>query len=98
MHVTLVHVHVKAEYCDAFVAATRINHENSIREPGNMRFDVLRDAEDPQRFYLYEVYRTAEDAKSHKQTSHYLVWRDTVEIMMAEPRRGVPFIGLLPEV
>lgn len=98
MHVTLVHVHVKAEYVDAFVQATRINHENSQREPGNMRFDVLRDADNPQLFYLYEVYRTAEDAKNHKQTSHYLVWRDTVETMMAEPRRGVPFIGLFPEV
>ncbi|HIJ85606.1 MAG: lsrG [H] [Magnetococcales bacterium] len=98
MHVTLVHVHCKAEFVDAFVQATRINHENSIREPGNLRFDVLRDHQDVNRFYLYEVYRTEADAKHHKQTPHYLVWRDTVEKMMAEPRRGIPYVGIFPEV
>ncbi|MBF0147364.1 MAG: antibiotic biosynthesis monooxygenase [Magnetococcales bacterium] len=98
MHVTLVHVHVKPEHVDSFVQATRANHECSIREPGNMRFDVLRDAADPNRFYLYEVYRTADDAKKHKETPHYQVWRDTVEVMMAEPRRGVSYVGLFPEV
>lgn len=98
MHVTFVHVFVKPEFVDAFIAATRVNHENSIREPGNMRFDVLRDAGDPNRFYLYEVYRTEADAQDHKRTPHYLVWRDAVEKMMAEPRRGVPYIGVLPEV
>lgn len=96
MHVTLVHVSVKPECVDAFVAASRANHEASVREPGNRRFDVLQAAEDPTRFVLYEAYACAADAAAHKQTGHYAAWRDAVASMMAAPRRGEPFAGLFP--
>ena len=96
MHVTLVHVHVKPDRVDDFIAASRPNHEGSVKEPGNRRFDILQDAGDPTRFILYEAYATAEDAAAHKETEHYLLWRNTVAEMMAEPRAGVPYRGLLP--
>lgn len=97
MHVTLVHVHVKPEFAEAFIAATRANHEDSVREPGNRRFDVLRSPEDPARFLLYEAYASAADAAAHKQTTHYARWRDTVAGMMAAPRQGVTMDCLYPE-
>jgi (4S)-4-hydroxy-5-phosphonooxypentane-2,3-dione isomerase len=97
MHVTLVHVHVLADAVDAFLDATRENHEGSVREAGNLRFDVLRDAGDPLHFLLYEAYVDGRAAAAHKETAHYLAWRETVAPMMAEPRRGEPWIGLLPE-
>jgi autoinducer 2-degrading protein len=97
MHVTLVHVQVKPESVDAFVAASAENHRASVREPGNRRFDVLQDSEDPCRFVLYEAYADADAAAAHKQTDHYLAWRGTVADMMAAPRRGEPFIGLYPQ-
>jgi autoinducer 2-degrading protein len=96
MHVTLVHVHVKPDCIDAFIAATRINHEASVDEPGNRRFDVLQNPEDAARFMLYEAYGTAADAAAHKQTAHYAAWRDAVAEMMAEPRKGVPMNALYP--
>lgn len=96
MHVTLVHVRVKPEAIDAFIAATRANHEASIREAGNRRFDVLQSPDDPARFVLYEAYATADDAAAHKTTAHYLAWRDAVADLMAEPRRGEPMNGLFP--
>ena len=96
MHVTLVHVHVIAERRDAFIAASRANHEASVLEPGNLRFDILQSSEDPNYFVFYEAYRSAEDAAAHKQTAHYQNWRDTVADWMAEPRRGIPMIGLFP--
>lgn len=96
MQVTLVHVHVKPQFVDAFIAATRANHEASVREPGNRRFDVLQDPAEPARFIFYEAYASAEDAAAHKQTAHYATWRDAVAEMMAEPRRGVPMNGLYP--
>jgi autoinducer 2-degrading protein len=36
------------------------------------------------------------DAAAHKQTAHYLNWRDSVADMMAEPRKGVSYAGLYP--
>ena len=97
MHVTLVHVHVVAESVDAFLDATRENHEGAVREAGNVRFDVLRDATDPLHFLLYEAYVDAAAAAAHKETGHYLAWRESVAPMMAEPRRGESWIGLLPD-
>ncbi|MBU3736394.1 MAG: antibiotic biosynthesis monooxygenase [Methylobacterium sp.] len=96
MHVMLVHVQVKPEHVAAFIRATRANHEQSIKEPGNLRFDVLQSAEDPARFVLYEAYVTEADAARHKATAHYLAWRDAVAPWMAAPRQGVRYHGLLP--
>lgn len=96
MHITLVHVRVKPEAIDAFIAATRANHEASIQEAGNRRFDVLQSPDDPARFILYEAYASADDAAAHKATTHYLAWRDAVADLMAEPRRGEAMNGLFP--
>lgn len=97
MHVTLVHVQVKPEHIDDFITACRLNHLASIDEPGNRRFDVLQQADDPGRFVLYEAYQSADAAAAHKATEHYLIWRDTVADWMAEPRQGVRYDGLLPK-
>ncbi len=98
MHVTLVHVHVKPEHADEFLDAMRTNHEGSVREPGNLRFDVLRAADDPARFLIYEAYVDEAAAKAHRETPHYLEWRARVEDWMAEPRVGERYVGLLPDV
>lgn len=97
MHLTLVHVYVKADCLDAFIDATQINHEGSVKEAGNLRFDVLQDPEDDCHFILYEGYLSEADAQAHKKTSHYLTWRDTVAEMMAEPRQGIPMRALFPQ-
>ena len=96
MHVTLVHVRIKPEARNAFIEACRLNHEGSTAEPGNRRFDILQDAQDPNHFVLYEAYASEADARAHKETSHYHAWRETVADMMAQPREGVPFVGLFP--
>ena len=81
---------------DAFIAATRANHQGALGEPGNRRFDVLQAPDDPTRFVLYEAYASAADAAAHNETAHYRAWRVAVEPRMAEPRRGQPMNGLLP--
>jgi autoinducer 2-degrading protein len=96
MFVTLVHVHVKPEHVDDFIESMRANHENSVLEPGNIRFDVLQSADDPTRFILHEWYIDEDAAKAHKETPHYLAWRERAESWMAEPRTGVRYIGLYP--
>lgn len=96
MHVTIVHVHVKTAHIGEFIDACRLNHEASIQEPGNRRFDVLRSDTDPTKFVLYEAYVNAEEAAKHKETEHYQTWRDTVADWMAEPRKGKPHTGLFP--
>ena len=94
MHVMLVHIRVLPDHLDAFLDAMAANHAGSVREPGNRRFDVLRDPADPTKFLIYEAYVDADAAGAHKTTTHYLEWRDRVALMMAEPRRGEPWEDL----
>lgn len=96
MYVTLVHLHVQAERLPEFLEAVRANHEASVRESGNLRFDVLQSAEDPTRFVLYEAYVSAEAAAAHRETEHFRAWRDTVTDWYASPRVAEVYDGLHP--
>jgi (4S)-4-hydroxy-5-phosphonooxypentane-2,3-dione isomerase len=98
MPATLVYVHVKTEFISDFIAATRDNHENSVKENGNFRFDILQDGQDPSRFVLYEVYDSEKAVLAHKETAHYTAWRDKVAPWMAKPREGVRHSLLFPEL
>ncbi|MGN1048694.1 MAG: antibiotic biosynthesis monooxygenase [Eubacteriales bacterium] len=89
MTATIVTVNVKPDKIEAFRKITSYNHENSRKEPGNVRFDVLQSRDDPSKFYLYEVYKDDEAAAEHKKTAHYLRWRDEVADYMAVPRSSV---------
>lgn len=59
MLVVHVLVHVKPDSVEAFKTASVENARHSVREPGVARFDVIRQQDDPTRFVLVEVYRTA---------------------------------------
>ena len=90
MIATLVFVDVIPECVDAFKEITEYNHINSRKEPGNVRFDVLGDNRDPNKFILFEVFVDTDAAAAHKETEHYKKWRETVAPMMASPRTSIP--------
>ncbi len=93
MYAVCVHVRVKSEFRDQFLAASLENARGTRQEPGNVRFDVLQQADDLDGFLLYEVYRDEEGMKAHKQTPHYAKWAEGVGPWMAEPRKGVKYTG-----
>ena len=97
MLIVHVHVNVKSEFVAAFKQATIENASNSVKEPGIARFDVIQQNDDPTRFILVEVYRSAEASAAHKETAHYAKWRDTVADMLVEPRQGVKYTNIFPE-
>ena len=97
MQIVLVHVNVKPEFIDAFKQATVENASNSVKEAGIARFDVIQQTEDPAKFILVEVYKTADAPAAHKETAHYARWRDRVAEMMAEPRQGIKYTKIFPE-
>ncbi len=98
MYVACVHIQVKPEHGEDFIRASLETARNTIQEPGNLRFDVLQQADAPNRFILYEVYTDEAGSRAHKQTPHYARWRDAVAPWMAEPRRGVLYSSLFPEL
>ena len=96
MVVTMVHIWVKEQFVDEFIRATIDNHENTVKEPGNIRFDFLSDANDKTKFVLYEVFESEDAIAAHKSTPHYIKWRDTVADWMAQPRQGFKHIAIRP--
>ena len=97
MIVTVVSVRVKPGMAEEFIKFTKENHDEAIKENGNIRFDVLQSRDDENFFTLYEAYATDEAAKAHKDTPHYKAWRDNVAPLMEVPRVGVPSTPVFPE-
>jgi len=88
---------VKPEKLKEFIAVTTANHIESVKEAGNLRFDLLQQSDDPSRFMLYEAFISEKAAAFHKTTAHYLYWREAVNDFMAEPRRGVRYDIVEPQ-
>jgi autoinducer 2-degrading protein len=97
MLVVHVHVRVRPERVEEFLAATLVNAKASLGEPGVARFDVIQDQADPAHVMLVEVYRDDDAAAAHKMTPHYAAWRDAVADMMAEPRASAKFTAVFPD-
>jgi len=96
MLIVHVHVRVKPEFIERFKEATTENARNSVQEPGIARFDVVQQQDDLTRFVLVEVYRTSDAPALHRESAHYLAWRDRVEAMIAEPRTRVIYSAVFP--
>ncbi len=97
MLVVHVHVRVRPGRVGDFLAATLVNAQASLGEPGVLRFDVIQDQADPEHVVLTEVYRDDDASAAHKLTPHYAVWRDSVAEMMAEPRASTRFSAVFPD-
>ena len=97
MLVVHVHVSVKPENVEAFLAESRRNAESSLQEPGVRRFDVLQDEADAAHVVLSEVYVDQAAVDAHKKTEHYARWRDAVADMMAKPRSSTRFGAVFPQ-
>ncbi|GHV12643.1 hypothetical protein FACS1894219_05950 [Clostridia bacterium] len=80
---------IKPDRADEFITVSKYNSENSLREPGCSRFDLVRIIDDPATFFLYEVYDDLAAFEFHKTTAHYAKWRDTVADLQAKPRESL---------
>jgi autoinducer 2-degrading protein len=96
MKTLIVHIKVKKGSEAGFISATRENLAHTLKEPGIFRFELLQDEADSSRFVLVEGYRSVEAQASHKETAHYLKWKDLIEPMMAEPRTRALYSGIEP--
>lgn len=71
MLIQLVSIEVKPGTRATFLDAFRINCEGTRQEPGNLRFDLLADPENENRFFVYEVFQDAAALEAHRLTDHY---------------------------
>jgi len=59
-----------------FLEAMKTDVDGSRAEPGCLRFDLLRDKENPNKWVFFEVYQDAEAIAFHREQPHYKAWAD----------------------
>jgi (4S)-4-hydroxy-5-phosphonooxypentane-2,3-dione isomerase len=83
LHVT---IQVKSEHVSEFLDVVRYDAEHSEKdEPGCLRFDVIQDRDDRNRFYFYEVYRDEAALEAHRQTPHFKLYAEKVQPWLVTP-------------
>ena len=80
MYTLFVSLQVRPDKRDRFLTAIAENAAASVRdEPGCLRFDVMEDAQQPNRFYFYEIYTDPAAFDAHKAAPHFAVWRQAAD-------------------
>ena len=57
-----------------FLEMIETNAVETRKEPGCLRFDVLRSQDNPAEFFFYELYSDESAIDYHKQQPHYNMW------------------------
>ncbi|RVM19180.1 antibiotic biosynthesis monooxygenase [Sinorhizobium meliloti] len=86
MLIQMVSINVKQGHAADFLEAFRINYEGTRQEPGNLRFDVLRNPDDDHSFVIYEVFKSPEALDAHRKTEHYQECVRRIDPILAGPR------------
>ena len=89
MYIILAPLQVKGEYKDQFVKAMLDDAKSSVNnEPGCLRFDVIQDAKEANRIWVYEVYEDEEAFQSHLNSPHFFKWRETTKDWLEQGPEG----------
>mmetsp|Transcript_12373 Transcript_12373/g.15027 ORF Transcript_12373/g.15027 Transcript_12373/m.15027 type:complete len:102 (+) Transcript_12373:117-422(+) len=72
----LVEVVIKEDMVDEFLKVIAEDSAESLKEPGCLRFDVMADKSQKNKFSFYEAYKDTDAAAYHKTTAHYKLWSD----------------------
>lgn len=70
----IVEADIVPERIDEFLDLIEKDAVGSRAEPGCLRFDVMRDQSDPNKFYFYELYKDADAVAFHKEQPHFALW------------------------
>lgn len=75
----VVTLDIDPDRTDDFLTAMEddvMGSRNKTLDPGCLRFDLLRDRDDPNRYYFYEAYTNDNALAYHKTTQHFQSWAD----------------------
>ncbi len=73
MYVIIAPLQIKEGAKEKFLEALLPNAQAAANtEPGCLRFDVIQDAGDPNRVWVYEVYVDEAAFQAHTSSEHYL--------------------------
>ena len=78
MYIVIALVQVKPEHKTELIDGYLDNAPGFFNdEPGCLRFDVIQDAGDPNRIWLYEVFKDESAYKEHLESPQVIKWLET---------------------
>ena len=82
-------IQIKPGSKEAFLEAIIGDAKGSVNnEPGCRRFDVIQDAGDDNRIWLYEIYDDEAAFKAHLETPHFIKFRDATADIIVDGLQG----------
>lgn len=66
--------------------------EDVRTEPGNVVFEVYQEAENPQRFFVFEVYKDEEAFHAHINMPYGAVFNEKLNELIEEPNSQLTFL------
>ena len=75
----VVDAEIEPSRVEEFLKVMEADCKGSREEPGCLRFDVIRDMSNPNRFFFYEAYVSAAAVDEHKAQPHFKLWSDFKE-------------------
>lgn len=98
MYCLLVRIRVKDGYVDRFREAMLGDAVGSVeKEPGCLRFDIIRAEDSQSTLYLYEVYRDKASYNRHQTTPHFTKWKNTTADWLASPVEVMQGESIFPD-
>lgn len=89
MYVIIAPIQIREGHKEQFMQAIIEDAKGSVNdEPGCLRFDVIQDAGDENRIWLYEVYRDEAAFQAHTQAPHFIKFRDATADIRVEGIQG----------
>ncbi len=89
MYVIVAPIQIKPGCKEQFVEGIVGDAQGSLNdEPGCRRFDVIQDAGDDNRVWLYEVYDDEDAFQAHLETPHFIKFRDAAADIVVDGIEG----------
>lgn len=90
----MIHITMKPDRVDEFLKIAEEDARESVKEPGNLRFEIYRQDEDPLKLVVLEMYRDQAALEAHRATPYVAAWRQAVNDCTTEYTRifMTPFV------
>jgi autoinducer 2-degrading protein len=76
MYIVNIGIQIKNGFKEQFIEGITENASHAQNdEPGCLRFNVIQDVNEPNRIWVYEVYKDEESFQAHTRSTHYLKFR-----------------------
>ena len=77
MYIIVAAIEIKEGFKEQYINGLIENANSAVKdEPGCLRFDVIQDANDDNKIWVYEVYNDEAAFQAHTQSPHFLKFRD----------------------